>query len=120
MVATRSPADSSRRRAWLALVLGTIGVLTMPAAVAVADRSRRITLLDAAYAVPLGLVLGALAVGIGHRAKRNLDWLRLDGRGSGIARVGRTLGVLALSLALMAALSVLFYEAVLYYQRHYR
>jgi hypothetical protein len=55
-----------------------------------------------------------------HRAKRNLEWLRLDGRGTGIARAGRVLGVLALSLALMAGLSVLFYEAVLYYQRHYR
>lgn len=92
----------------------------MPAAVALADRSQRVTLLDAAYAVPLGLLLGALATGIGHRAKRNLEWLRLDGRGSGVARAGRMLGVLALSLALMAALSVGFYEALLYYQRHYR
>ena len=46
--------------------------------------------------------------------------LGLDGRGSGVARVGRVLGVLALSLALMAGLSVVFHEAVLYYQRHYR
>src|SRR6059036_3157736 len=117
MAATRSPAQSSKRRAWLAVVLGVAGVLTMPAAVVVADRSQRITLLDAAYAVPLALLLGALATGMGHRAKRNLEWLGLDGRGSGVARV---VGVLGLSLALMAGLSVVFYEAVLYYQRHYR
>ena len=120
MAATRSPAQSSKRRAWLAVVLGVAGVLTMPAAVVVADRSQRVTLLDAAYAVPLALLVGALATGMGHRAKRNLEWLGLDGRGSGVARVGRVLGVLGLSLALMAGLSVVFYEAVLYYQRHYR
>ena len=120
LAATRSPTESSRRRAWAAVVLGLAGVLTMPAAVAVANRSHRITLLDAGYAVPLGLLLGALATGMGHRAKRNLEWLRLDGRGGGVARVGRTLGVLALALALMAALSVGFYEAIIYYEHHYR
>jgi peptidoglycan/LPS O-acetylase OafA/YrhL len=118
MAAGRSPYDSSRRRARTALVLGTAGILTMPAAVALADQSRRVTLLEAGWAVPLALLLGALAAGMGHRAKRNLDWLRLDGRGSAVARVARTLGVLALSLALMAGLSIVFYEAVLYYQRH--
>jgi hypothetical protein len=53
------------------------------------------------------------------RAKRNLAWLRLDGRGTGVASAGVVLGVLALSLALVAALSVGFYEAVRYYQHHH-
>ena len=111
---------SSRRRAWTAVVLGVAGALTVPVGIVLADRSQRIALLDAAYAIPIAFVLGVLATGMGRRAQRNLQWLRLDGGGTGPARAGVILGVAALSLALMAALSVGFYEAVLYYQRHFR
>jgi predicted anti-sigma-YlaC factor YlaD len=91
----------------------------MPAAVVVARQSKRIGLLDAAYAVPVAFVLGLLAVGMARRAKRNLAWLRLDGGGTRAASAGVVLGVLAVSLALTAALSVGFYEAIHYYQsRH--
>jgi peptidoglycan/LPS O-acetylase OafA/YrhL len=120
MVTTASPISSSKARAWTGLVLGLASVLTMPAAVAVARQSPRISLLDAAYAVPLGFVLGVLATGMARRAKRNLEWLRLDGRGTSVASTGIVLGVLGLALALMCALSVGVYEGVLYYQHHYR
>jgi len=100
-------------------VLGIAGVLTMPAAVIVARQSQRIALLDAAFAIPLALVLGLLSFGMGARARRNLAWLRLDGRPSRIASAGVILGAVAISLSLMAALSVGFYEAVIYYQHHY-
>jgi hypothetical protein len=75
--------------------------------------------MDASYAVPLAFVLGLLATGMAARAKRNLAWLRLDEGGTGVASAAVVLGVLALSLALMAALSVGFYEAIRYYQHHY-
>ena len=101
------------------MVLGLVGIIAVPAAIYVADQSKAVALLDAAYAIPFGFVLGLTATVMGHRAKRNLEWLRLDGGGSGVARTARTLGVLAVSLALTAALSVGFYEAVLYYQRHH-
>jgi hypothetical protein len=100
-------------------VLGVAGVLTMPAAVVVARQSHRFALLDASYAVPVAFVLGVVSLGMASRAKRNLVWLRLDGRGTGVASVGVILGILALALALMAALSVGFYEAVRYYQHHH-
>jgi hypothetical protein len=90
----------------------------MPAAIEVARRSMRVALLDAAYAVPLGFLLGLVALLMGKRARDNLRWLRLDERGTGAARVGMTLGLLALCLALIAALSVGFYEAWLVYERH--
>jgi hypothetical protein len=93
------------------VLLGLAGVATMPAAVEVAYRSARITLLEAAYAVPIAFALGVLAAGMARRAKRNR-------RGTGVASTGVILGVLAISLALMAALSVGFYEAVEYYHRH--
>jgi hypothetical protein len=100
-------------------VLGLAGVATMPAAVVVARQSHRYALLDASYAVPVAFVLGLVAVGMARRSKRNLAWLRLDGAGTGVASVGVVLGVLALSLALMAALSVGFYEGIRYYQHHH-
>jgi hypothetical protein len=114
------PYASSKARAWTSVVLGLAGVLTMPAAVIVARQSPRIALLDAAWGVPLAFVLGVLAMGMGRRAKRNLQWLRVDERGSGVASTGIVFGVLALALALMCALSVGVYEGVLYYQHHYR
>ncbi len=101
------------------MVIGLAGVLTLPAAVEVARRSSRIVLMDAAYAVPLAFVLGGVALGMAQRAKSNLRWLRLDGRGTRLASAGVILGLVALSLSLAAALSVGFYEVILYYQRHY-
>jgi hypothetical protein len=55
---------------------------------------------------------------MGKRARDNLRWLRLRERGTGAARIGMILGLLAVCLALMAALSVGFYEAWLLYERH--
>ena len=114
------PYASSKARAWTAVVLGLAGVLTMPAAIVVARQSQRVALMDAAWAVPIAFLLGVLAIGMGRRAKRNLQWLRLDERGGGVASAAVVLGVLALALALMCALSVGVYEGVLYYQHHYR
>jgi peptidoglycan/LPS O-acetylase OafA/YrhL len=114
-----SPYVSSKRRAWTALVLGAAGVATMPAAVVLAHQSHTYAILDASYAVPLAFVLGVLATGMATRAKRNLAWLGLDEGGPGVASVAVVLGVLALSLALMAALSVGFYEGLKYYQHHH-
>ena len=90
----------------------------MPAAIEVARRSQRVALLDAAYAVPLGFLLGLVALLMGKRARDNLRWLKLDERGTGAARVGMVLALLALCFALVAALSVGFYEAWLVYERH--
>jgi hypothetical protein len=101
------------------VLLGLAGVATMPVALEIAGRSPRISLLEAAYAVPLAFVLGLVATGMAGRAKRNIEWLGLDQRGTGVASAGVILGVLAISLALTAALSVGFYEAVEYYHRHY-
>jgi hypothetical protein len=100
------------------VLIALAGVATMPAAIEVARRSQRIALMDAAYAVPLAFVLGLVAVLMGKRAGDNLRWLRLDETRTGAARVGMVLGLVALCLALMAALSVGFYEAWLVYERH--
>jgi len=100
-------------------VIGLAGVATMPVAVEIAYGSASISLLETAYAVPLAVLLGLVATGMGRRAKRNIEWFRLDEGGTGVASAAVILGVLAISLALTAALSVGFYEAVEYYHRHH-
>ena len=113
-----SPTRSNSARAWLSILLGLAGVLTMPAAIDVARRSARVALLDTAYAVPLGFLLGLVALLMAKRARDNLRWLKLRGGGTAAARIGMVLGLLAICFALMAALSVGFYEAWLLYERH--
>jgi hypothetical protein len=76
--------------------------------------------MDAAWGIPVAFIFGVLATGMARRAKRNLKWHRLDGGGTFVASTGTVLGVLGLALALTCALSVGVYEAVLYYQHHYR
>jgi hypothetical protein len=83
----------------------------MPAAIALAKAWHRIALLDASFAVPVAFVFGVLGAGMARRAKRNLAWLGLDPRGTGVASVGVILGVLAVSLAIMGAVSIGLYEA---------
>jgi hypothetical protein len=113
-----APTKSSSARAWLAIVLGLAGVLTLPAAIDVTRRSQRIALMDAAYAVPLAFLLGLVALVMARRARDNLRWLRVREGSTAPARVGIVLGLLAVCLALTAALSVGFYEAWLVYERH--
>jgi H+/Cl- antiporter ClcA len=113
-----SPTRGSTVRAWLAIFIGLAGVLTMPAAIDFARRSARVSLMDAAYAVPLAFLLGLVALLMAKRARDNLRWLRLQEGGTGAARLGIVLGLLAVCLALVAALSVGFYEAWLVYEHH--
>ena len=94
------------------MLLGLASLLTMPAALEVAARSKRIGLLDTAYAVPLAFVLALVALVMARRARNNLRWLQLRQGGTSVA----TVAAVALCLALVAALSVGFYGLVVLYQ----
>ena len=98
------------------MLLGLLGLLTLPAAIEVSRRSTRIDLLEAAYAIPVAFVLGALGLGMARRARENLRWLRLRDDGTRVASTAVIVSALALCLALTAALSIGFYELVLVYQ----
>jgi hypothetical protein len=111
-----SPLAVSRARAWLALVLAVLGLLTLPAAVEASRRSTRISLLDAGYAIPLAFLLGLVALIMARRARNNLRWLRLKEGGTAVASIAVILATVVLCLALTAALSIGFYELVLVYQ----
>jgi hypothetical protein len=88
----------------------------MPAAIEVAARSKRIGLLDAAYAVPVAFLLGLVALIMARRARRNLRWLQLREGGTSVASAAVLVGAVTVCLALAAALSVGFYGLVVLYQ----
>jgi H+/Cl- antiporter ClcA len=100
----------------VALLLGLLGLLVLPAAIEFSRRSTRVELLDAAYAIPVAFILGLLALVMARRARENLRWLQLRDQGTGVASTAVILSALTLCLALTAALSVGFYELVLVYQ----
>ena len=88
----------------------------MPAAIEVAARSKRIGLLDAAYAVPVAFLLGLVALIMARRARRNLRWFQLREGGNGVASAAILVAAVTVCLALAAALSVGFYGLVVLYQ----
>jgi hypothetical protein len=102
----------------VALLLGLLGVLALPAALEVSRRSARVDLLDTAYAIPFAFVLGLAGAVMARRSRRNLRWLDLSERGTRLATLAVVVGTVAVCLALTAALAVGFYELVLFYQRH--
>jgi len=108
-------ASSSRRngRATLALVTGLVALLAVPVAIALARRTHKIVLLDAAYAIPVAIVFAVLALlfarGAQGRIRRTLE--RAGGRSR--LRWGRRLAVAGIALALAASIAVGFYELLL-------
>ncbi len=113
-----SVKTASRTRAWVALLLGLLGVLALPAALEVSRRSPRVDLLDTAYAIPFAFVLGLAGAIMARRARGTLRWLDLSERGTRLATLAVVVGTVAVCIALTAALAVGFYELVLFYQRH--
>jgi hypothetical protein len=107
---------TNRRRAWAALVVGFAALLTLPAAIEVTRRSKRVGLLDAGYAIPLALLLALIGFVMARRARKNLRWLQLREGGTGVATVAVVVGAVALCLAVAAALSIGFYRLVVLYQ----
>lgn len=89
--------------------VGVLAVAVLPAAIIATRWSRRLELLDAAFAIPFAAVLGALAVTLARRARSRLAPTLGHASGTRTARVGRVLGVLGFLLALTAAGSVAVY-----------
>ena len=100
----------------MALVVGIAGLLTLPAAIEVARRSKRIDLLEAGYAIPLAFLLGLVSLVMARRAKKNLEWLQLREEGTAMATTAVVVGAIAFCVAVAAALAVGFYGLVVVYQ----
>jgi hypothetical protein len=88
------------------VLFGLLSLATMPVAIAATRWSRTYELLDAAFAIPVALLLGALAVSLARRARRGLALTLGPARGAGSARVGRVLGMAGFLLGITAAMAV--------------
>ena len=84
----------------------------LPAALAATRWSRDYDLLHAAAAIPVALLLGALAILLSRRARSRLGPTLGRPRGARTARLGRLLRILGILLALTAAGSVGIYAVL--------
>ena len=90
-------------------MLGLAAVAAIPAAIALAQVSPRVTLLQAGFGVPVAAVFGLAAVLVARGARRRSQ-LSIAASGRGVGRLGRFLGFFGLSLAASGAIAVGFYE----------
>jgi hypothetical protein len=91
------------------VLLGLVGVATLPAAILFAETWERITLLESSVAIAPAVVLGVAAVYLGRRARSGIDRTLGRIKGYKLAATGRILGYLALYLAVTASISVATY-----------
>ena len=108
-----SRTRSSNHRASLAVLLGLVGVLTLPAAVVLARQTAGVRLIDAAWAIPAAALCGVAALLFVRGAHGRIRWTLERAGGAGRARAAMILGVAAICIALSAAIAVGFYELLL-------
>jgi hypothetical protein len=93
----------------MAIVLGVVSVLTLPVAVLATRYSGSYDLVHSAFAIPLGLVTGLLAVRLSGDRRGAVP---LEGRPS--SRAARILGLAGIWLAGAALVAVAFYGLLTY------
>jgi hypothetical protein len=108
-----SPTRSSNHRASLAVLLGLLAVVSVPAAIALSGRSQAIGLIDAAWAIPVAFGLGVAALLFARGARGTIVRTLERAGGRGRIRTGRILAVAGISIALSASIAVGFYELLL-------
>jgi hypothetical protein len=96
------------------VLLGVIGLATLPAAIAVTERVDGLSLVEAGFAIPAAIVFALAAVLIGRRVSRRRRQTLVSFPGTRVARLGRLLGYAGLYVALTAALAVGFYAVLTY------
>ena len=98
----------------VAVVVGLLSVVIVPAAVIATRWSVRYDLLQAAFAIPVAIVVGLFAVGLSRRAAERVH--RTLGRAGGArtARIGGRLGIAGILVGVTAAGAVAVYELLAY------
>jgi hypothetical protein len=99
----------------MSVLLGLLGLTTIPAAIAVTERVDGLSLVEAGFAIPAALLFAFGAVVIGRRVRRRSRQTLTSLPGAGVARLGRALGYVGFYLALTAALAVGFYAVLTYF-----
>jgi hypothetical protein len=95
-------------------VTGLLSTLTMPLAVGATRYSGTYDLLHSAFAIPVGLALGAAAVALARSARRRDDAMLGRAGGRRLARTGSLLGLAGLWLAGAALVAVSVYGLLEY------
>jgi hypothetical protein len=103
----------SNHRATLAFLSGLVAVLAVPAGVAISRRSSTLTLVDAAWAVPVAAAFGIAALLFARGARGRIRASLERARGRARTRAARVLGVAGICVALSGAIAVGFYELLL-------
>jgi hypothetical protein len=98
----------------MSVLLGLLGLATLPAAIAVTERVDGLSLVEAGWAIPAAIAFGLAAVVIGRRVRRRGRQTLAALPGASVALFGRILGYVGLYLALTAGLAVGFYAVLTY------
>jgi len=109
----RSARAQPNERARAAVGVGVLAVLMIPAGLALAAYSSTVDLTYASATVPLAALLGMVAIALSRSARRYSQITLGRIGGAGLARAGGILGVIAVYLAVMSALSVGFFGLLL-------
>jgi hypothetical protein len=108
-----APTRSSNHRASLAVLVGLLAVAAVPAGIVLSGRLAGLDLVEAAYAVPVAMVLGILALLFARGARGRIQRTLERAGGAGRARLAKILGVAGICFALSGAIAVGFYELLL-------
>lgn len=99
---------------WGSVMAGVASVAALPAAIYSTRFSDAYELLDAAFAIPVAVALGLLAIVLGRRAGRRDAISLVRGRQARAPRVGRVLGVIGLCMAASALVALGVYGLLEY------
>lgn len=88
-------------------------MLAVPVAVVLSRQTAGLTLLDAAWAIPIAFACGVAALLFARGARGRIRRTLERAGGSGRVRAAVVLAVAGISVALSAAISVGFYELLL-------
>jgi hypothetical protein len=109
-MASRTASSRPNHRASLALLAALAGVLAVPVAVVLSRQTGRIHLLDAVWAIPVGMALSVVALIFARGARGQIRKTLERAGGTGRVRATRWLAVAGICVALSASIAFGFYE----------
>ena len=112
-MASRTASSRPNHRASLALLAALAGVLAVPVAGVLSRQTGRIHLLDAVWAIPVGMALSVVALVFARGARGQIRKTLERAGGTGRVRATRWLAVAGICVALSASIAVGFYELLL-------
>jgi hypothetical protein len=104
-----SGSKKARTPAIVALILGVLALLAIPAGAAVAARRSDVEILQAELvAVPVAFLLGLIAVSLSRRARARVD-RSVRRAGAGLVRTARVVAWSGVYVAVTGGLALAFY-----------